>query len=167
MKATYNEIFISNQILSNIPPVMEGRKMPASTVTTILLHRLAHQRKMEEYEEACRKALDELKKDEKYSDFDSRIQAHEEAKSKGNEYDKEFDKIVDGLTEAYSDVRRKQAQVTTEVEIQPMTRKELDDIVDFVGTEGTITISHAAGCFEQERIQFLGMLTNYFTNQQR
>lgn len=59
MKATYNEIFISNQILSNIPTVMEGRKMPASTVTTILLHCLAHQRKMEEYEEACRKALDE------------------------------------------------------------------------------------------------------------
>ena len=74
---------------------------------------------------------------------------------------------MDGLTEAYPDVRRKQAQVTTEVEIQPMTRKELDDIVDVVGTEGTITISHAAGCFEQERIQFLGMLTNYFTNQQR
>ncbi|MCM1356909.1 MAG: hypothetical protein NC212_10960 [Staphylococcus sp.] len=81
MKATYNEILNRTQIIANIPTQFEGRKLSASAVTSLLLMRVALEKKSQEYEEICRKALEEIKKDEAYKDFDKK--AHEQTEAVG------------------------------------------------------------------------------------
>lgn len=80
MELTFNDIFIRNQILTNIPTEVNGQKLSASTTTSLLLLRIAYQKKVEEYEEICKKALEELKKDEKFASFDEKYSEIEKAK---------------------------------------------------------------------------------------
>lgn len=79
METTYNEIFLHNQILANIPTQREERKLSPSTVTSLILLRAAYQNKIEEYENICRKALEDIKKDGKYAGLDDRARANMEA----------------------------------------------------------------------------------------
>lgn len=79
MKMTYNDIFFQNQILVNIPTRLGERSLSAATATSLLLMRVAFQSKMEEYESICRMLLDDIKKDDKFSGFDEKAMAHEEA----------------------------------------------------------------------------------------
>lgn len=98
MKTSYNDIFIRNQVLVNIPTEMEGRRLQTATATTILLMRLAYQKKCDEFEETMRKALDELKKEERFKDFDalseeqSRMQSVLDRKKAHDGWDGEEDK---------------------------------------------------------------------------
>lgn len=79
MKLTYNEILLHNQLLSAIPVRHEGRTLSRGTTAALLLMRGAYQKKVAEFDDLCRHALDDLKKDEKYASFDEKARAHADA----------------------------------------------------------------------------------------
>lgn len=192
MKTTYNDIFLRNQILANIPNQMEERRLSAGTSTSLLLMRIAYQKKIDEFEETTRKALDEIKKEERFKDFDrmadehsrmedvfARKKAHDEWDGKGEqpavpsdeelakanetkEKEPEYRALLDELMKAYNEVRIKQAAIETTIEIQALSRAELEDIVGTIGTEGTISVSTPSGEAEELRMTFLAMVANYF-----
>ena len=193
MKFTYNEIFLRNQILANIPTQRDGRKLSAGTATSLLLLRIAYQNKMEEYDGICRKALDDIKKDGKYAGFDEKAQAQEEAKrvlAMKKAYDEwketdgerpacpsqeeiekaegakaesaEFERMMTELTEAYGAARAKQAAVETGIEVNKLTRAELEDIVGVVGTDGDVRMKTPNGEFDEPCMSFLAMVAKYF-----
>lgn len=80
MKLTYNEIMMRAQVLANILKATEGAKLAASTMTSLLLLRIAYQKKGDEYNDTCSKALEEIKKEEKYKDFDEKARADAQMK---------------------------------------------------------------------------------------
>lgn len=192
MKTTYNDIFLRKQILTNIPTQMEGRKVSPSTATSLLLMRIAYQKKSDEFEETVRKALDELKKEERFKDFDklseeqeqatailARKKAHDEwngenerpaapsdeeiAKAEAaKEKEADFRKVYSELAALYNEARMKQAALETTIEVQQLSRAELEDIVGVVGYEGTIALTGMGGDVQQEpRMSFLSMVANY------
>lgn len=68
---TYEEIFMRRAILSNIPLVFEGRKLGKSEVASVMLMRVAYNKKTEEFNKCMEDVLKGLKKE----GFDERAQA--------------------------------------------------------------------------------------------
>ena len=81
MKTTYNDIFVRMSVLVAIPATVGERSLKPSTSTSLVLLRAQHSRKIEEFEDTVRKGLEELKKQERFKDFDElAAKAHEPAK---------------------------------------------------------------------------------------
>lgn len=193
MKKTYNAIFFENNILTNIPARLDGRILSAATATSLLLMRVAYQNKVEEFESICRKILDDLKKDEKYADFDKMAQAHEEAvrilaardaheKWDGEEESRparpsdediakaettmassaEYEKVLSELTNAYGEARAKQAEVETTIEVNKLSRAELEDIVGMIAAADSVHIRIPNGEFDEPSQSFLALIAKLF-----
>lgn len=93
----YNDIFTRKAILNNIPLVFEGRKLGKSEVASLMLIRVAYDRKTDEFNKFMEDVLKGLKKE----GFDERSQAVQQMedvdrRKKAAEEWKEGDKDPDG-----------------------------------------------------------------------
>ena len=68
---TYEEFFMNRAILNNIPLVFEGRRLGKSEVASVMLMRVAYNKKTEEFNKCMEDVLKGLKKE----GFDERAQA--------------------------------------------------------------------------------------------
>lgn len=60
---TYNDIYLKNRIVANIPLVFEGRKLPKSEVASVMLARIAYDKRVQEFEEIKKEIEKGLKKE--------------------------------------------------------------------------------------------------------
>lgn len=74
---TYNDVFFRSNIASNIPLVLEGRKLPKAETASVMLLRVAYSAKVEEYQKCLEEVLKGLKKE----GFDDRARAVAEMES--------------------------------------------------------------------------------------
>lgn len=74
---TYNDIYLKNRIVANIPLVFEGRKLPKSEVASVMLARIAYDKRVQEFEEIKK----EIEKGLKKEGFDDRAHAIAEMES--------------------------------------------------------------------------------------
>lgn len=74
---TYNDIYLKNRIVANIPLVFEGRKLPKSETASVMLIRVAYNNKVQEFEKDMEEVLKGLKKE----GFDDRAHAIAEMES--------------------------------------------------------------------------------------
>lgn len=93
----YNDIFTRKAILNNIPLVFEGRKLGKSEVASLMLIRVAYDRKTDEFNKFMEDVLKGLKKE----GFDERSQAVQQMedvdrRKKAADEWKEGDKDSDG-----------------------------------------------------------------------
>lgn len=77
MIMTYNDIYLKNRIVANIPLVFEGRKLPKSETASVMLIRVAYNNKVQEFEKDMEEVLKGLKKE----GFDDRAHAIAEMES--------------------------------------------------------------------------------------
>lgn len=77
MIMTYNDIYLKNRIVANIPLVFEGRKLPKSEVASVMLARIAYDKRVQEFEEIKK----EIEKGLKKEGFDDRAHAIAEMES--------------------------------------------------------------------------------------
>ena len=160
MKTTYNDIFVRMSVLVAIPATVGERSLKPSTSTSLVLLRAQHSRKIEEFEDTVRKGLEELKKQERFKDFDElAAKAHEPAKDgEAPRKPEGFDELEAALPDEYRALRAKASMTETSFEFTPLSRAELEDIVDTVGMEGDIELPHG----REPRAQFLSTVAALF-----
>lgn len=150
MKMTYNDVFVRYQLLCNVPAERDGRRLCAVAATSVLLLRVAFQKKVAEFEETMSRALAELRKEVRFGGLE--VACGES----GERLRREFE-------EAYGAVRLKESGTETEVDFQRLTRQELEGIVDVVGMEGEMEFRSASGEVSRERrCDFLALIAEWF-----
>ncbi len=164
-KMNYNQaIFAAN--VANAIPIAEGEnKLSASTAASVVMTQVSFDQIVEEFEANCQAALKKVKKEgyderataiEAMKDVDSRIKAHDEWDGEGEEpampTDEEIEKAEETrkteadfetehkeLLEQYRAIRVKEAKKTVTRKPVLLSREELADIIELIGTEGVIS----------------------------
>ncbi len=94
---TYQDLFICNNLLSNIPSSFFGKTIPPKTFTEVLLLQVSYQNKAKVFDDFMQEVLKKLKKEgfderaqkvQRMEDIDNRLKAHDDWK--------EGDKDADG-----------------------------------------------------------------------
>ncbi len=70
----------------------------------------------------------------------------------------EYEKMLDELTREYGAARDKQAEVETTIEVNKLTRAELEDIVGLIGVQDSVRIKTAGGEFDEPAGSFLALV---------
>lgn len=184
---TYNDIFLRRNLLINIPLMQDGNKLPKGTAASVMLLRVAYQNKVDEFIKTIQDVQKALKKDG-YDDraqavaemrrTDAKQQAHDQwdgtgeqpaapteeelAKAEKTRADilPDFEAEKQELEEATQEAQTKKAAEKVEMKNATLTRSELADLYELLGTDGTIDY-HTPGKDEADpmpREMFLGLI---------
>lgn len=189
---TYNDVFLREKILSNIP--LEGEEalnpFPPSLITSIVLMQVACSKKIEEFENTMQEVLKRLKKD----GFDERAQIQERRKEiekrifeaenwngegekpeipsdKEIEEAKEAEKTKAAFEEEYAELdksyfearQKKSLEEVKDITLQ-FTREEYEKLVEVIGLSGTIEFNGFNEAKSRvKKIDFLKIIAEQFS----
>lgn len=161
MNMNYNRVFQVNNVLVNIPLSMEGRKLPGKTAASVMLLRVAYGKKVNEFETDMQEVVKGLKKE----GFDERARRYslpedDKERMTDEQQRKDFESERKELEDAYLEARKRKAEENVEMKCGTLTRDELADLYEVVGTEGVMMMSvpYADKPIEVGREGFLQMV---------
>lgn len=185
----YEDIFLREKILSNIPLGKEGYDFPTTLATSLILMQVACQSKMKEYESFMQEALSKLKPegfDERANaarlaeSVEKQLAAHEEWDGKGEQPPKPteeelnkaaaareagpaFQEELAALEAAYAEARTTKGQECVNGFSCILPREKYELLVSTIGTVGNIPVTMFDGV-EREipKVQLLSLFATYF-----
>lgn len=168
MKVTYNEVFGLINVLASASAIASTAS--ASLRTSLLLAGAALDYKADEFRNLTNKALQKLKEDERFKEFDSmasqqqkanailtRLEAYENFDGEGKHPNRPTDKEIESaretqkllpqyreieraLLEEYNAAAHRLAFETTEVSVPSLSRQELEELVSLIPTDSSIKV---------------------------
>lgn len=167
----YNDIFVSKNLLSNVPTEINGKMMPTALAVSIIIMQTSCQRKIDEFESFMADVLKKLKKDgfdertkevQEMEDVERRLKEYEEWKADdGNERPakptdedvekarktraskESYDRELEDLNNAYAEARAKKSQENVN-DAPRMSAETFTQLVDFIGMAGDLDIKWPA-----------------------
>lgn len=180
----YIDIFNKAAIVKHIPLIFEGRKLPKGMNSSVVLMRIQYDKYIEEFNKDMQKIANELKPqgyDEKCSKIEkmndiferkSKIEKGEsldelkypsetEIKEAENikETEAKFLKEKEELDLEYSKAYSEKMQQEIDIKERVFSEEELDEIVDLIGVEGSISINNK----DVPKEQFINTIAILFT----
>lgn len=158
----YNDVFLTRNLLANIPLVEKGARLPKETMAAVMLLRVAYGKRVDEFEADMAEVLRGLKKEgyderaqavARMEDTDRRQREHDQWDGTGEQpaapTDEErrqadetraaaddFRRERAELEEAYMEARRKKAAEPVAVKNGRLTQQEYADVCGLLGAEG-------------------------------